>query len=77
MASLGQTHHRIGMEAQGHLVSQLHPQFFVGHHLVMGLVDTPAGNDLLRAAQPVEDIVADDAEMPALAADLSFHRIIR
>ena len=74
--SLGQAHHRIGMEAQRHLVSQSHPQFFVSHHFVMGPVNTPAGNDFFRAAQPVEDVVADDAEMPALTADLALHRIV-
>jgi hypothetical protein len=45
------------MEAQGHLVSQSHAQFFVGHHFIVGPFNAPAGNDFFRAAQAVEDIV--------------------
>ena len=71
----GQAHHRIGWRPRGTLSPRLHPQLFVGHHLVVGPADTPAGHESFGAAQPAEDVVADDAEMSALAADLPFHGI--
>jgi hypothetical protein len=36
----------------------------------------PPFRDLLRPSQPPEDVVADDAEVPALAPDLPFHGVI-
>ena len=74
--TLGQAHHRVGMEAQSYLVAELHAQFLVSHHFIMGLPQAPAGHQPLRAAQPGGDVVTDDAEMPALIADLAFHRVI-
>jgi hypothetical protein len=48
--SLGQTYHRVGMEAQGHPVPETQPQFLIGHHAVMGLTQCMAGDDPLRPA---------------------------
>ena len=41
----------------------------------MGVLDIPPGVDLLRPSEPAKDIIADDAEMLALAPDLPFHGI--
>ena len=73
-ALLGQTHHVYWCSPKGILSPNLHAQLFVGHRFVVSPLYAPAGGDLFGAAQAAEDIVADDAEMPALLGpNLPFH----
>ena len=47
----------------------------MGHRLIVGPADAPAGRQFGGAAQTAEDVVADDGEPFALAVNFPFHRV--